>query len=876
MPGGYASPFSNPCGQDPWRTKCGNYDHAQPQFTAVGASVNVTGGPLATGDQFIPTGGSPELVNTRPLSGSAVGASGIDDAGYKVNYWPPFFANPDGTNIRRPANEFAGAGTVDLSGPCRQVGFVSVQAMRKVHGRFGYDTTNLLAGATCSSYTAYLGSSNPADLVFATTKYRTLTVSCSVAQGCGWEVIETNDSDGSNNFHGLYTLSGSATYAYTSSVNAYSGEITVGGTDTQNTLFQRVETSGTDPTITTNETGSLFATLKVLAQNMAYECTSDVWSIAGYVHDSPTMGTILSSNASTFVGGATSGGLADPFNLNANGFVVTSTTLSHSATSLIVEIVLGPGPSHSSDTDGISVSQTQSGTATLHIEYTLSDPVTYADMQADCDSMIPTDWATNRIKFPLRTDGYMTIAPLWTRNERSAGVSPDFTPASTTNDTNGGAGYFTLGDPLNPGSQRAWYDVDCYAVIYTYAIYPAVASPVALELIYDGSVVNAMGSPGEGDGTISDTSTQARGYYDFGVVGYSGAGCPAAESGGFTPGGLPAWCHRWTPLQLAAALWPCEFVAWGVPTTPVLSGSYTNDQNTVFVQRYTEAKIAVPSLNPTRPYGADKLTLNYSAVDGCDGDGNPTIGGAAISAKWPACPGLTFDDVPMVGGRVRVLAVDGTGVATLGSAQTYFSTPTAETVNIYDANMTFLGTVPASRVDDTHFGGFGAHPSASWITPTNRTDPVTGLTGVAWVYSDCDDFPKGHWVIEDHVFNVFVGASNTGSCALQCAKYVDCAPVMLRAVAGNPAGGMLVTLALIRQWDTDPNWQQVKTCSGGTPTGTPVAIGDCTTWPPFIEATSLTPVGVGQVGGDGCGAAETQSTPWNFYQSSSACPNLFP
>jgi hypothetical protein len=368
---------------------------------------------------------------------------------------------------------------------------------------------------------------------------------------------------------------------------------------------------------------------------------------------------------------------------------------------------------------------------------------------------------------------------------------------------------------------------------------------------------------------------------------------------------------------LASAIWPCEFVAYGIPAGPAGS-DYGGDQHMVLVQRWHEIQIRIPSENGCRPYGADKLQLDYDAIDGCDGTGQFLVGanvvgtivaGHPVGYKWPHCNGMIFSNAAGIGGRLAITAIDSGGTITVDVAQPYLcldwlgTTPVLEAVNVYDASMNLLGTATCQRTDSTHFYGFvsyyGASPAAAWITPRFRSDKSSlgQDTATVWDYADCDNYPKGHWVEElysvDTLAATQIGSSST---SLKCATFSHCAPVWLRSVATVPVYGYTAVLAKVRQWEVSTFDIQKKVCCViGTDEYEPRHRGY---WPnnlspcdshdddepcyiqQFVESVSLgestLPPQAG-TDGTGCNAASFFFTPWNIWLCLSGSPcNLYP
>lgn len=870
MPGGYLPPFLNPCGQDASDSKCQDYQHKQPDYASVPASVNVTGGAHSV-NPITPTGGSPTLVHPLSASGSVGGAPSINFAAYAMGPWPKTWSDASAGDIRYPVNDFEASGAVDLAGLCRQVGRQQAQFRRWVHGSYGFETING-GGQTCAA--------GP----WTTQKYLKFSCKCWMTQACGWTVQGRKNSDGSViGTDGSYDLGGGCTYEFDVMVDKYSGLLTLsaaagGDTDTGTFTYSDANTSGIPVTDNFSTGGSHLILGNVKTRRaIAYSC--GLWTTWVGTNQS-TADLITALNVPLAVVTGPISGIADPSGSGTERFVVTAVTVTHSATSLIIEVTIGPDGDYVFNDGTNTLTQHNTGSATLHIEYALSEPWSFGDVLDEIDAQFGAGKIcdfNDRIKHAFRSDGYLTVAPVYSRCERQAWSSPFIFPASTTNgSTNNG---FSLANPLAAGD-TAWYDVDSYEAIFPYA---GATYATALALLYDGTWLDAMRSPGTGAGMVTDALNQANGCFDFEATDHDVHDlCSPGNYGQFTPAFLPPWCQKWTDFFEAQGLWPCGFVAYGTPVTPLnppLGINYAADAERVTVQFWQEGEIRIPAVNVCRPFGADILVTDYNSPGvTCDGSGNLQRSGSPLGLAYPTCPGLTFDDqTPGVGGRVRAVSITA-GVLLLPYAQPNFCVARTETVNCFDASMTLLGTAVATRVDDTRFSGFGGQPATVWITPVFRNDGVT-----PWVYSDCDDFPKGTWVLESYSFDIDTGVCGGGTAALQCSKYNDiCGPTMISANAGAPANGHTVSLSVVRQFDINPNWQQPLSCrdnmdSTFTVIGTTWNPADCSTLPDFVEAYSTTPSGCPpQCGFDPlavCSPNPYGGHPWDFYN---ACPAAFP
>ena len=148
------------------------------------------------------------------------------------------------------------------------------------------------------------------------------------------------------------------------------------------------------------------------------------------------------------------------------------------------------------------------------------DAQTYADLDIEIATNLAPLWDySNRAKHPIRKDNVLTVAPLYTRREFVSNQSPIFFPQD-------------LPDPMNkPSGTRTWYHAEAYQEIYTYAAAPG-DSAVAMPLIYDGGIVDAMLAEGHGYGTPTLADEQT-GSFDFKNFRYD-TGVPACtqiESG---------------------------------------------------------------------------------------------------------------------------------------------------------------------------------------------------------------------------------------------------------------------------------------------------------------------------------------------------------
>ena len=828
MPGGYVTPFTNPCAQLAGNSKCKDYDDKDGRKLKVPASVNTA--------SIVTDAAATDLLGARNVVGgcSPVGAGSIDDPNYNCGEWPPFFANADGTNVRRPANVYRSQGTIDLGGDCRGYGRQQAQFLRIFHGCYGFYFSS---GAVCG------GGSVPSS------KYLQMQIDLTVALGMTNTIVTKRDSDG--------VILGTDTVAF-------SGGIAV-SQNTQvdpNSGFRTASYSRSDTT-QLDENGSITAPYNYFPIDRGTAIFGDVkdhYHLWGYGCDTGVLTFSVGGPGTPYSGTPT----AITTEINTEASAATFATCTVNICSIVDDTIelkvtaTGIGDFTTVTTPGQTNYCNGSGSNVYHLKIKLSSAHGYGDVLADITTNLEPLWDyVDRAKHPIRKDNLTASAAIYTRREVGSPVSPIFFPDDVDDKLHWtGSGY----------AQIPWIDENCYWYAFVYGT-GAGSSAVSRNQIYDGAIIDPMFPAGTGYGVVAggDTTAQA-GSFDFlnhayqnisGTCVKLGAGLTTVtamdSSSGFES--VPQNCFHFTESLLASVIWPCEFVFYG----PL------NGDDCVMVQRWREVQIRVPSENPCRPFGADKVTLDYSAADHCSGDTPVKADGSPLSLRWPNCPGLVFSDTPGVGGRVKVTAFAG-GTVTLSLAQPYFSTPSAETVNVYDASMTLLGTAVATRIDDTHFSGFGSYPTATWITPVHRNDGTT-----AWHYYECDDFPKGHWVAENYSVSLDTGLLSQVA-ALQCAVDLNCGPVFLQAHANAPGGYNQVSLAVVRQWDTS-TFYGTKICVGGILQSQGVNLTTCA-MPDFVEATSLTPNGAPPQGDiTQCGSVISLKTPWSIYYH---CNSNFP
>jgi hypothetical protein len=883
MPGDYLPPFANPCAQPAWTCKAGKYRHRDPRWLKVPAWINKT---TVTDDSATTNLVTGRVVNAPTCAGSIVGASSIDDWNYNCGTWPDFWSNADGaTNIRFPANAFRNTGaTVDLSGDCKAVGFQNAQFIRWRHGMYGFNRRS--NGLDC------------AGSAYSTFKYRKMVVAFTATLADAW-VLTNYDGSGTPIGTLSKTYSNSASAEQTTEVNKLTGERTASWAPYYtSTLHVVQQTNGTTDWSVDIPDGGLgnatyvfddtsFSNLQASIKQFVANCDSGSQYVAWPMHQILGITGTPSSVASDI--NALSN---DYWSYNADDVSVTEVGSGSSKTCVLHFKITTHTKNYTwphSPGDPYDVLTHTGGNNVYELTVTLSEPNDFTDVLQDItDNMEPilfdktTGW-DNLARWPIRKDTLPTVAPVYRRRELQGSRSPFFFPDSTTiND-------YT--NKISPGvwGQKAWVDEDAYRYIYEYTHHDTSADEAINHVTFaTGDVLDLMLPEGYGRGTPG--ANECLGAFDFNQFTYAwdGTYCNKSISGQWNTAALdqatgretiPPNCTHWTDAFMSGALFPCEFISFGFNLTPAIdlwTGAY-NDPDLVIVQRYREVHIRVPSENACRPYGSDRDALNWSLADHCDVGGNVvTASNNPLPKKWPNCPGLVFSEAQGVGGRVKVTAIDGSGVITLDIAQPYFCTsPANETVKVYDASMTLLGTASASRVDSTHFGGFGSYPTAKWITPQFRNDGST-----PWVYSDCDDYPKGTWIEEHYVINTITGATvGSPTATLQCVPLNGCLN-WLRVVATAPGSGQQTALGVIRQWQNSAFYQTKKECvlDHGSYVLKDILVDStvCATLPDVVEATSTTPDDPpSQVGipAGSCSAANLLNAPWNWYLN---CTSKFP
>lgn len=878
MVGGYGGAFSNPCAQKLTVSYCNKRD----SDAAVAASVNTT--------TVTPIGGSESLVGSTdnpPCSPTGAAAfNGDTDANF-WNYncgWPQFLGTK---SPFRPGNRFEGKGTVDLSGECREVGAQRAQFKRYWHGMFPFAGT--VEGETCSSVAARR--SNPSlAKVFGDTKYRAIEVVATLSQ-TGTAVRTVTYPDGS---HATETttvsLSGEQSLRAKMTVNALTGERTVADLEASNTLNQSDGVSddlGVSFLVDSLLPDNLFpstwgALLCGDTEDSEHEGDYSQVNLGGVSHSVGKWNEVLNDGASVF----SPRDAFEPMSFEA----AASGSLTLSETELASILTITP----TAPDDVIVYNEDATVHSVTHCEVncsadwsftvTLSDANPGSDVYADIGDNLETlvDWSLPM--HPIYKHNNCTVAPLWTRREVQHGVSPNYFPIET---------YTVGGDPrllyriqqvddyTSPSvggyNKRNWFDTDCYEWIWSPGSVGTKA--ISLELHRDGAIIPGLLSAGTGAGDIGSEPLQHRGCFDFYAINYrtSGVSCEPFTTGAWTPlvdsdSGypfLPPWCQQWTDTMDATKYFPHEFVR------------FTTDSITV--QRVREIQVRVPSENICRPFGADRDQLDYSAADHCDAGSVVQADGSPLPKKWPNCPGMVFSNTPEIGGRVRVIGVVG-NVIEVDVAQPYLSGDFTETILVYTTDAMTGGTAyAATRIDGTHFDIGAAVPSAKWITPQFLNDGST-----AWIYSDCDNFPKGQWVdakwLYDEVTESFIGSPSLSS---QCAKFSKCDPVFLQATATLPGNSGRTQMACVVQWAVSQFEIQEKCCVDGTfstrpyydfDPESPCGPNNCYL-PQFVEASmthawnALLNTNNAIVGKSECSATPTRDTTWAIYLN---CPDQFP
>jgi hypothetical protein len=769
------------------------------------------------------------------------------------------------------ANTWSAAiGTVQLE-PTRKLGGKWVQAFKVHHGRYGFLHT-LDTGADCVTG------------VLSNIKYLTATDDLHFRHSFGDGTSDNGDITGArtvNATSGETTSTLISTETITEGVDDGSGHITIVTSYFTNGGAGFNYDAGTATDIPFASGG----TTKLDISSWDLHCGSyprvqiDVdLDLPGFIsfwnsgHSTP-MPAITDPNNYSYSGSSTDFDVTESI---AATFTRTDTTVSWDFTRTVPDA-------------------NPSNPPTIHHYYgsiTLSDAYTCNNVRDHAAAQSLMWVLTDDAKYPYRTDGHTTVAPVVLRNEITTPVDPAGFNTYTVDDYQNPINNDTGDAPFSSGwvsspkwAQRAWFDPLCYQWVFPAGMDQTSAAATGLTLIIDGAMIGAPLAAGYGQAVGGNPW----GVYDrahenwfrrnciFGVGWSTGQ----QSRGNFTPTYLPGNAQKWTDDFHATTLWPCAF-------------TYT-DVTGVYLQKWCEIKNKRPSVNFARPFGPDKFLLDETSVyfmsDNTagvvtlkNGDGTaPTslpfvgtdiVGGESIGGfyhvsavgtdtvtlgakvydvpagwntpsndglscfgklRYPNAPGMDFIDTSLeVGGRVQITVTNGTPVTlTTATTQSYLSITTPENIDILDANMTVLAAnVAATRVDDTHFTvptAYATIATAKWIIPTGTK------------YKFADSRSKGDYV--HRTWTVRISDSTVLAATQQdaCLEFSPCGP----SVAGFTPNGEVsaggdfypfpasvnngeVWLGQIQFWMIDPFWQQPHT---------PVAAHDSLTDTDYDPAT---------------------------------------
>ena len=771
----------------------------------------------------------------------------INDHQWLCGPWPLLFSDSGGSDVHVPTNTFVSSSETQSYSTCNNYGFNTVQAGRQWHGiyPFSYDRAS---GLNCDG-------TDGASYV----KYQSMKVEISGVQAINFKelVYELPEDGGHFISHQEQVYSGGWSLEYQTTVNDTSGELTIVEYPNTPASMSCIYTSYDEyDTVVTTYSGSTSGGF--LVGFLPNYLNVPFINPDGYWNDWEVLCPCDPSDPNVQVGSGYQR-FAGPLSTMNNFYTSSlhwptdvsstvnalgvSTTNSLTDTTFEFTITISGGTCDNSGTEGRTAVHTYTSTllgdTKVHFKVTLSNPK-YLNTHTsgsvkdgiwdDLQSLLGTWMLDNPQHFPTwRRDLNTTTAPFVSRNELSV-QSPYQFPPQYVDD---------YSKPLVDGiaQQMLWYDAACYTWVFPYD-HPSEYGYGTLYKTVDGNVLGQPLALGYGGTCISHSQ---RGCYDYTqkLIGYCGDTPQLEEKsyGDWTPTFLPAHCPKWTPgvniddtHGLTDILWSCAFT-----TNNIYNYS-------VYAQKWAETLVRPPngSYNFTRPYGADRLLLDYTHADDCDGVVVVDVDGNPMPLRYPNCPGF--------GGRVKVSY----------SASALIFTPFFNTIqvgdrlDIYDSSMGIIANaIPIISASSTQVNISGSYVNATYMVASGSK-----------YYWD-DNGYKGNYVTRTWELD---GADTalTTSQAQSCLSLTTCAPSV---VCFSPNGesfknGTTYSMSMARrnhsnlyqveQWMADPLFKQSFNCDTLTlnvECYTDCAdYGTCENLVPQVEAMCYLPATSGSVG----------------------------
>lgn len=503
-------------------------------------------------------------------------------------------------------------GTVDMS-KCRKIGFKNVQAAKVWHGRYGFNSGYGQDGLSCATVPTGCGcGAIRAEMLTAPqTKYLSKQAVAELEGTYDWTEKAPVDGGCDLGLKITGSLTGSVRRSY--AVAPLSGVVTQGDNGSTDSF-----------TVTSNNAcgggswdyGGLYPAGGGL--NIDIEALKDLTKLTaecGKVKAAP-------DNAWALLNGKTISEVVDYFLVPETTTVAVLGSVTQTNTYKMNVI---PGTYGLSDNVlhfsvlevayrkdvGTSPDYTMEGTLsnTLSVSITLGTPYTWESVQSDCLSLL-NEWAMNDdILYPWRTDDFVSIAPLVTRREVKAPVSPDIWFDYTLVD--GQPNDYTYRDPNNPE-----YFPDAFAEPFDGSIRGKplpCRSPIA-------PFVRAYGPQFD-----FQHYTWRRCVGDAGASYYRWTQGAWGNASSYNAGADPDRCGDLVPycsydatdvgIPATATQWTENYSQWHAPAGDMPIGSWIRGAGGLcYAQKWAETVIPRRSWNYARPCGEDRDLLDELTV----------------------------------------------------------------------------------------------------------------------------------------------------------------------------------------------------------------------------------------------------------------------
>jgi len=406
----------------------------------------------------------------------------------------------------------------------------------------------------------------------------------------------------------------------------------------------------------------------------------------------------------------------------------TSLTDTELSVSIAVPVIdLGPG-------GGPDSSGTLTITA-LSFSLTLDDANTSAAVIEDAeDLMAPWDFK-DHVLFPFTNDEWRGIAVLVSRNEVRMNVSLPLYQTDPDSYVDPNIALLTFDDGVNPGDILGLPNPATEENPSADNTVPGTTIDYP-EDYFDPRYINMKGCcPEQPDPTPSSA---------WFVQSYGGWRSDAGSD-------LPPRATQWTNVYQAFALSHGRIRRYG-RLTDVYSD--VNPDASLWVSKWAESVIRLPSYDHARTYGADRLLETPTGT--CDGDSPP-------DGTWTP-DGLRFPSCPPFGGRLAISSIvdnmDGTCTVTHDATTVLIddAVPSLQLfpVNLCDLGMTMLaGNLTVTTLSLTQFtvtASFATVSAARWVTLYGAMPGDPPQTGVAsWYWADRRG--KGQFVLLEWSLN---------------------------------------------------------------------------------------------------------------------------